>query len=144
MLHMMRLKYSWRMKENTLRESVSMPMKRESMPMLARDTRWRSIPSFWSLNHHAAPNCILPRMGWSWKLPAIVARTSLWFWLSEKSTVLGSSSVLSRMSRKRARGTEIVWSPMELKPDSGPCTRNFRVLLLRWAHIWSCMTQPRR
>ena len=36
-----------------------------------------SMPSFWSRNHQPAPNCILPAIEPSWKLPIIVASTSL-------------------------------------------------------------------
>jgi hypothetical protein len=56
----MRRKYSWRGKLRKLRLSVSMPMKRESRLVLARAVICRSIPSRWSLNHQAEPNCTLP------------------------------------------------------------------------------------
>ena len=43
-------------KDKKLRESVSIPMKVPSVPRLARDESWDSMPSRWSLNHQAEPN----------------------------------------------------------------------------------------
>ena len=34
------------------------------------------MPSFWSMNHQALPNCILPGKLPSWKLPSMVATRS--------------------------------------------------------------------
>jgi hypothetical protein len=63
----MRRKYSWRGKERKLRESVSMPTKRDNKPRLPRLTIWRRMPSMWSLNHQAEPIWILPGLEPSWK-----------------------------------------------------------------------------
>ena len=38
---------------------------------------WRSMPSFWSLNHQADPSWILPGMRPSWKQPPTVTAISL-------------------------------------------------------------------
>ena len=57
------------------RESVTIPMKRESRPTLERTLICHSMASFWSRNHQPLPNWILPAMEPSWKLPIIVAKT---------------------------------------------------------------------
>ena len=55
-LHNTRRKYSWRGNDMNERESVSIPMKRESNPQFESAFNCHSIPSFWSRNHQPLPN----------------------------------------------------------------------------------------
>ena len=45
--------------------------------MFASTRIWASMPSSWSRNHQAEPHCIFPGTLPSWKLPIIVAISSL-------------------------------------------------------------------
>ena len=45
--------------------------------MFASARIWASIPSSWSRNHQAEPYCIFPGTLPSWKLPIMVAISSL-------------------------------------------------------------------
>src|SRR6266700_3300967 len=55
-LHSTRRKYSCRGKDMKDRESVSMPMKRESKPPFESAFSCHSMASFWSRNHQPLPN----------------------------------------------------------------------------------------
>ena len=57
------------------RESVNIPMKCDNSPRFDRVLICDSIASFWSRNHQPLPNCILPGIELSWKLPIIVQKT---------------------------------------------------------------------
>ena len=60
MLQSRRRKYSWRENDRKLRESVSIPTKRESRPRLESASICLRMPSSWSRNHQALPSCIFP------------------------------------------------------------------------------------
>src|SRR5690606_31335068 len=70
-------KYSCLGNDKKLRESVSIPTKRLSKPILDSALICLVIPSFWSRNHQADPNWILPGTEPSLKLPIMVAISSL-------------------------------------------------------------------
>ena len=54
-----------------------MPTNLDSRPRLDSAFICFSMPSFWSKNHQPLPNCIFPGTEPSWKLPIIVAYSSL-------------------------------------------------------------------
>src|ERR1019366_369876 len=56
--HRMRRKYSCRGNDRNERESVVIPMNRESKPTLDKQLRCSIIPCFWSRNHQGGPHCI--------------------------------------------------------------------------------------
>jgi len=68
-----RRKYSCRGYDMKDRESVTMPMNRDSRPVFERASSCAVIPCLWSRNHHALPYCSFPDLSPSWKQPIRVA-----------------------------------------------------------------------
>src|SRR5690606_13308686 len=134
--------YSWRGKDKKLRESVTIPTKRESSPIFDRAFICCSIPSFWSRNHQPVPYCIFPGNEPSLKFPVIVATSTFPDCVLFNRTVVANYTELSRPLRQRDIDTACEKSPIESKPVSGPSSRIIRVLLLRRAPRWNCCAQP--
>src|SRR5690606_22641797 len=135
-------KYSCLGNDKKLRESVSIPTKRLNRPILDSALICLVIPSFWSRNHHADPNWILPGTEPSLKLPIMVAINSLSAGLRLYKMVLANWSSRSSRSKKVESARPWLKSPMESQPVSGPKCRIIRELLFRNAPRWYCCTHP--
>src|SRR5690606_40787669 len=109
-------KYSCLGNDKKLRESVSIPTKRLSKPILDSALICLVIPSFWSRNHQADPNWILPGTEPSLKLPIMVAISSLSAGLRLYKMVLANWSLQSSLSKNTERARPWLKSPMDSQP----------------------------